>query len=378
MTEINPATELKERFVEEQKYIGRYVDFIRHKTAVYERDFSEFDKVFSRYGLARTRERRNFRSWNEPYSFDELNSIMDGLIRSEPSLILAKNDAAQKLASMDEPEGLGMVDARSDQGQSIQFMMDALEGDDSEINIAAARDELLGQFREAGITEIMDYQGHWLPTEDTIDFSVKSALFILKSKELYDLEYVLDKLDELKITLRLLDPNAEINIYRQSFIQLMTIFDATIFDLFRVALRKDFFNLIGVIGKKDRVTLESLGNYHSFDDFRDEVIELQLRQKYLKDLLFFLNDLGVLCVMRSSDDRFIQLIELVLRRNIHIHNRGLVDERYLDKDENSTPRYNIYNFAMNEAAHIDAAYWEMANRLCVNCVGNIVEWIDAL
>ena len=33
-------------------------------------------------------------------------------------------------------------------------------------------------------------------------------------------------------------------------------------------------------------------------------------------------------------DRFERLIELVLRRNVHVHNRGIVDSRYLDENKN--------------------------------------------
>lgn len=173
-------------------------------------------------------------------------------------------------------------------------------------------------------------------------------------------------------------PDAEINVLRQGFISLMTIYDATIFDMIRVALKSDFFALISVLGKSDKVSLEELGQYSSFEDFRDEVIEDQLKPKYLKDILFILNSLGVPLVKQEGEDRFIHLLELVLRRNIHIHNKGRVDERHLGREQNGTPRYNIYNLALRDMACIDQGYWNLANRLCRNCVVSVSDWIASL
>ena len=169
-------------------------------------------------------------------------------------------------------------------------------------------------------------------------------------------------------------PDAEISVLRQGFITLMTIFDATIFDLLRVALRSDFFGLISAFGRNERVSLERLGQYSSFEDFQDEIIEEQLKSKYLKDILFILNSLGVSLVNPAAEERFIHLLELVLRRNVHVHNKGRVDERYLERDQNGTARYNVYNLSLGEVACIDQEYWSLANRLCRNCVVNVSKW----
>lgn len=172
--------------------------------------------------------------------------------------------------------------------------------------------------------------------------------------------------------------DAEINILRQGFITLTTIFDATTFDLMKIALKRDFFNLIALFGRQDKVPLDKISRYSSFDEFRDEIIEEQLKSKYLKEILFILNGNKIALTDTSQGDEFIHLLEMVLRRNVHIHNRGLVDSKYLETNENGVPRYNIYKFAAGAVANIDSAYWERANRLSLNCVTMIAVWINSL
>lgn len=98
--------------------------------------------------------------------------------------------------------------------------------------------------------------------------------------------------------------------------------------------------------------------------------------RYLKDLLFLLNDLGVSCVDDSSGDRFADLVELVLRRNVHVHNRGVVDERYLERDQEGQPQFNLFGLSVGDLAPIDESYWKQAVRLCRNCVALIAAWAE--
>jgi len=188
----------------------------------------------------------------------------------------------------------------------------------------------------------------------------------------------LEKSEELDIAIRMIKPEAEINVLRQGFILLMTIFDATMFDLMRVAISKDFFRLISIVAKQDKVSLESLSKYSTFDQFRNEIIEEQLKPKYLKDILTILDNQNVQYIDDTSGFKSIHLKEMIQRRNIHIHNRGRVDERYMERDSNGKPKYNIYNHAIGSIAQIDYQYWEMANRLCKDCVDYVASWIETL
>jgi hypothetical protein len=68
------------------------------------------------------------------------------------------------------------------------------------------------------------------------------------------------------------------------------------------------------------------------------------------------------------------LIEMALRGNVHVHNRGVVDERYLERDQNGRPKYNLCNLSLGDVARIDKSSWEMANRQSASCVKRVADW----
>jgi hypothetical protein len=66
--------------------------------------------------------------------------------------------------------------------------------------------------------------------------------------------------------------------------------------------------------------------------------------------LHTLEHLKVECVDKVAGDRHIQLIELAQRGNVHVHSRCVVDEKYLEAGDNGTPKYNIFNLNLADAA----------------------------
>jgi hypothetical protein len=103
------------------------------------------------------------------------------------------------------------------------------------------------------------------------------------------------------------------------------------------------------------------------DTLRDEIIEEQLKKRYVKDLLLLLNgEWKVTCLEKGQ--KFERLIEMVLRRNIHVHHRGIVDQRYMGE------KRNLDKLKLGDVAVIDQRYWEMANDYCSVCVHNVSAW----
>lgn len=367
------STTLRNRFHEEQDYLQKYVEFLQYKTAVSKTEIGEISSILSKYDILKLESPKVWTSWKEPYVLSELENVHSQIQGARESIKNSITEIEEELSVLKMPEGLKSVDVRSFSGELIQFMLDGLEGDQSPEFIETIRQEAIEQSKQ-----LAEMEENEIPDESVIDYAIQSALYILKSRKLNDLEYVCEKSDEIEIALRMLKPEAEINVLRQGFILLITIFDATIFDLMRFAIRKDFFRLIGVVGKQDKIPLESLTRYGSFDEFRDVIVEEQLKPKYLKDILFILESQNVQYIDSSSGFSPIHLKEMIQRRNIHIHNRGRVDEKYLERDNNGATRYNIYNLAIGSIAQIDIPYWEMANRLCKDCVDYVADWVDTL
>ena len=212
--------------------------------------------------------------------------------------------------------------------------------------------------------------------ESAVNYAIRSAHYLVLEEEWHDLQSVISQLKYIDIMIKMSSKDEQLSIVRQGFILLMTAFDATVFDLARIALNKNFFGLIGFFGKSDKIPLDTLGNYNSFDDLRISLVEKQLKRRYVKDILIILNNLKVDMVKDKRDNGFAKLVELVLRRNIHLHNRGIVDERYLDKNMEEMPNFNIYGFELGDYARIDNKYWKEAAELCKDCVEEIADWIE--
>lgn len=171
-------------------------------------------------------------------------------------------------------------------------------------------------------------------------------------------------------------PEQGSNVFRQSFILLMTHFDATIFDLVRLALTTNFFALAPKLGRPEKLAYAKLEGHANFDSFRDAIIDDLLKSRYLKELLFELQGLGVIVPDNDLDGGFPRLLEITQRRNIHLHNRGLVDSRYLETGNDGKPRWNLDNLELGAKALIDEQYLKKVSNLCGTYVGLLASWVE--
>jgi hypothetical protein len=315
----------------------------------------------------------NWSSWKKPFEFDQLDNLYDQIHGAKRQIEKSLYETEKELDSTEAPENLGKIDVRSYVGELIEYIIESIDYDLSPKHIKTVIQDTTRQCQE--MAQTADYE---VPDDSVLDYAIQSAIYISKIRKYNDLAFILEKHDEIEIVVRMQKPEAEINTLRQGFILLMTIFDATMSDLMRIALKKDFFHLISIVGKQNKIRLESLNKYKSFNEFSEEIIEEQLKQKYIKDILAILECNNIQYIDNSTEFEAIHLIEMIQRRNIHIHNRGIVDEKYLEKDDNGVPRYNIYNLKIGSIAKIDLPYWEMSNKLCKNCVENTSIWIESL
>ncbi len=372
------AGDICNRFTAEREYIQRFVDFLWQKSAVHDEDVWELGSILKRNGLARFE--RETPDQDRVYTHAELAKLIESIQTISPNVERAIADQEERFELVEKPDVQASTAQHRLLGEWIDYMVGVMvahqEEGDEEIEsfptlIENLRRRALAQQeedgRESGENEV---------NPDLIDNAIRWAVYNKAKRKLNTLYFVKARFDELQLVSRVTTPNAEINIRRQGFILLMTAFDAATFDLVRVTLRDKFFALIGSFGRQEKVSLERLGSFDNFEAFRDQIIEEQLKIRYLKDLLFLLNGLGVSCVDDSSGDRFADLVELVLRRNVHVHNRGLVDERYLERDQKGQPQFNLFGLSVGDVAPIDDSYWERAVRLSQNCVALIAAWAE--
>lgn len=155
-----------------------------------------------------------------------------------------------------------------------------------------------------------------------------------------------------------------LNIYRQSFIQVMSYFDTCIFSLIDQCMKRDFFFWLSKFENSSLKT-HDIAKYTSFDEFRDEQIRAMLKKCYVKDLLYIIRGIDSNIFVINGNDAYAEIQELIGRRNTHVHNKGIVDYAYFDK-------FNIYHYDLGTYLCIDEDYFKRTQYLAKEVVNAIV------
>jgi hypothetical protein len=123
-------------------------------------------------------------------------------------------------------------------------------------------------------------------------------------------------------------------------------------------------------------TKKELAETGNTEEVREAIIEKRLKHARVSELLSCLHkEWKVKCVGNGTDAEFATLNEIVARRNLQLHKRGVVDERYLEIDPStSKPKVNLYGLKLEDVAIIDEWYWTMANEVCSHCVRQMAVW----
>lgn len=168
-----------------------------------------------------------------------------------------------------------------------------------------------------------------------------------------EFQYHYEELLNFQTLYRIFDSENPINIYRQSFILIITAFDATMYDIAKNLFNNDFFNFISKLDKKSKITFGEISESGNFDKLSEKIVSDHLGSIYLHKLLFLLRDFKNDLFSIDGQDYFTNIIEMVKRRNIHVHNKGIVDQQYFESGIN----HNIYNLKLDEYANIDDSYY---------------------
>ena len=193
------------------------------------------------------------------------------------------------------------------------------------------------------------------------------AIDIMKAEEYLEesdrLERHYSWLKDYVVHFKLYDIRNPVNIYRQSFISLMAIFDATVFDLFEKMFHKDFFAIDKITEKSNKI---QLSNYNSFKELQKSRIDDYLKSVYVAEVLRVMHEYNAMLFLINGVDRYDDLLELIARRNIHIHNKGIADQKYFEKG-NGAQKYGI---KIGKYVPIDSLYFSESAKLLESFVNN--------
>jgi len=97
---------------------------------------------------------------------------------------------------------------------------------------------------------------------------------------------------------------------------------------------------------KVKVVLDEILSFSTIDELKYEIIRRQFSGKYLSELI---SKLKKQIPSLFDKKEFEKVMEIIGRRNIHLHNKGFVDEIYCKS-------FNLYSFNVGEYAFIDSNY----------------------
>lgn len=105
-----------------------------------------------------------------------------------------------------------------------------------------------------------------------------------------------------------------------------------------------------------------------FEEFSSQVIETIIAGKYVADLMEILYKYKKDVFFISHVDRFSEALEIIQRRNLHVHKKGIVDEEYFTKGNGSE-----LGVQKGEYAVIDDEYFNRAIELLEQIILNFPE-----
>ena len=250
------------------------------------------------------------------------------------------------------PEWLRRIDQREPLGELINYCIDCLNDDilldENKLNLE--------------LVEWNQRIGECVYTNEMLQQALAVAPIVREHRINSALENDDMNLARLAATIRMLDVTANSNIYRQAFVNLFSIFDAYVFDY----LKKYFFNHISELesflgGEKLKVPYEDIFANQTINEAKDDFIRKKFDGKYIKQLLKALHHSNITVF---DGIEYPKIMEMVNRRNIHIHNKGIVDNRYVEE-------FNIYSYDTGEYAAITKQYFESATVILSTFIQNL-------
>ena len=346
--------------------IQEQINFLQSKSVVRVSEIDGFNHTLRRCNLEPLPTRDHLGRPPHHLTVDEIRTLASAFGRVVPKLDQIKNVLFRLLDELPEP----IPADESFVSQCVDYVMEVwtLTGEENSTLEAEFIDDAERQWvSEADIEEELLSSTE---RRDVLKEAFRRAKYWRLRERIDDLQSLLDRAHEISVVAKSSDPNSTMGPYRQGFIAMMAAFDAAIFDLVRLALNNSFFKLAGVFGS-DQLTIQRIADLGSFEAVREEIIETQLKKRYVKDLLRMLKADWRVEWFERNRDAFPHLMEIVLRRNLHLHNRGVVDQRYLDSKK------NVYALQLGEVAVIDKAYWQRSQELCQECVSQVTSWADS-
>ena len=253
------------------------------------------------------------------------------------------------------PDWVYQVDQREPLGELIEYCIECMENDG----------QLIASEIEKEVERVNKLYDDSFYKKEDIEKAINVAPAVYLSRENERLDVYSDNIERLIATINMLDIRLNTNIYRQSFISLFSIFDAYVFDYLKkyFMLHTDeierFFN--NDAKEKLKISFEDILAFENIEMLKNSLVEQRFDGKYIKQILIIIKAHKP-SVFNSIEYR--KIMEMVNRRNIHIHNQGLVDARYVEQ-------FNNDQLDIGDYAQISKQYFSDAASLLKKFIENL-------
>lgn len=366
-----PFHDIALRFGLEVAEIQRQLDFLGTRRVVSIEEIDSANAILAKNGIAALPIRGSLGPPPHHMSHEELVSLVPQLRSAIPAI----DRSVRRLDSRVNEFSLIDYFAASDEWpelfyESIEYFRSQLSEDPTEAEGKAILDRLVN----SGELE-PQCDEKTLPKAKVRVFSaaLTGALYSVFSDRITELVDLRERFNEILVVAESGKPEAPMGPCRLAFIAMMAAFDVAILDLVTCAFETRFDELAPALATPDKIKkeLQKLG-----DNPAGRAAFAEKRLSALSEVLNYLQNVWkVRCRTSDGGDLFPRVKEIVARRNLQLHKRGVVDERYLEVDKRSgKPKYNIYGLSPSELASIDEPYWQMAQEVCHRYVREVTIW----
>lgn len=272
--------------------------------------------------------------------YDDNTDVMKKLISKCDKALEIINESY--LPDRPIPNIMKNVDMREPTGEVINYCVEVLQCGET-LNV----EELKKELEE---TNKLNGENYYSFTDEEIEEMIASAQVIFDNSRNNELHEQEASIEALKTSINLVDNKSSSNIFRQSFINIFSIFDAYIFESLKLYFCKkpqELENFLEIKNNdKVKVNIEDVLLFENIDELKESMIHKQFDGKYLSEIIRKLKKFN--SALFSEID-YPALMEMIERRNIHLHNKGFADSKYCTS-------FNIYKFNIGDYVYIDSEY----------------------
>lgn len=104
------------------------------------------------------------------------------------------------------------------------------------------------------------------------------------------------------------------------------------------------------------------------DELKEIMINDILESKKIHALISSLHHYKANVFIVNNDDITNSIFEIIARRNLHVHKKGIIDQFYLGQTCG-----NPYNFSIGEYAHINMNYFNNSYEILRSMIDNFIK-----